>query len=183
MKRRPRLGLLGGSFNPVHIGHVLMARWAKEALRLDQVWLIPQAESADGKRLAPMVARWKALNRALKGERGLFASDVDLRLGGISRTVETLRQLRYELGPRPEFTWILGQDQALQLPHWQEAEALPELCHFSYFQRAQAQPVPKRIHIGFRCSAIYSPSIEISSTWIRQQKAASSRPDLALISS
>lgn len=178
-KDPPRIGLFGGSFDPVHVGHLLLARWAREALRLDEVWLIPQAQSADGKRLAPAPARWRALNAALKREAGLWASDVDLRLGGVSRTVETLRQLIYEHGPAVEWTWLLGQDQALRLPQWSEAECLPALCRFSYFHRSNAEAVPKSIHTRFRCSAIQVPSIEISSSWIRLQKRAGKSVDLA----
>jgi nicotinate-nucleotide adenylyltransferase len=181
MKRALRLGLLGGSFDPVHIGHILLARWAREILRLDEVWLIPQAASADGKRLTPMVRRWKELQRALRGEAGLRACDVDLRLGGVSRTVETLRQLRYELGPGPQFIWLLGQDQALRLPQWQEARDLPKLCDFSFFQRPGEAPVPKIIHKRFRLSAINVPRIDISSTWIRQQRQVGMQVDLAKV--
>jgi nicotinate-nucleotide adenylyltransferase len=176
---KPRIGLFGGSFDPVHVGHVLLARWARQALRLDEVWLIPQAQSADGKRLTPMVRRWKNLERALRGEAGLRACDVDLRLGGVSRTVETLRQLRYELGPGPRFTWLLGQDQALRLPQWMEADELPKLCALSYFKRAGAPGLTARIQGRFRCNAIDSPSIEISSSLIRQQEQAGKSLDLA----
>jgi len=180
MKRRPpQIGLFGGSFDPVHVGHVLLARWARESLGLDEVWLIPQAASADGKRLAPMLWRWRGLQRALRGEEGLSACDVDLRLGGVSRTVETLRQLRYELGPEPRFTWLLGQDQALRLPLWWEADELPKLCALSFFKRPSAPDLPAGIQRRFRCFAIKSPSIEISSSLIRQQEQAGKRLDLA----
>jgi nicotinic acid mononucleotide adenylyltransferase len=146
---------------------------------LDEVWLIPQAQSADGKKLSPAPQRWRAVNAALKREVGLRAHDVDLRLGGVSRTVETLRQLFYEHGSSVEWTWLLGQDQALRLPQWSEAECLPALCRFSYFQRAGAPVVPKSIHTRFRCSALNVPSIEISSSWIRQQAQARMVADLA----
>jgi nicotinate-nucleotide adenylyltransferase len=178
--RRPRLGLMGGSFDPVHVGHILLARWAREALGLDELWLLPQAASADGKKLSSMVKRWRALDGALSGEDGLRACDVDLRLGGVSRTVETLRQLRYELGPKPEFTWILGQDQVLRLPQWLEAEELPQLARFAYFKRAGVSAVPKSIHSRFHCAILDCPGVELSSTWIRQQRQAGKEVDLAL---
>jgi nicotinate-nucleotide adenylyltransferase len=174
------LGLLGGSFDPVHIGHVLLARWARQQLRLDEVWLLPQAESADGKRLAPAAQRVKALRRALRGELGLKCCDVDLRLGGVSRTVETLRQLRRELGPAPRFIWLLGADQVLRLPAWRKADHLPELCDLKFFARPGMAPIPKPIHSRFRLSAISVPSIGISSSWIREQRQVGKMVDLAL---
>ena len=174
-----RIGLFGGSFDPLHVGHILLGRWAREALRLDEVWFVPQAQSADGKQLSSALRRWRALEAALKREHALRACDVDLRLGGVSRTVETLRQLQYENGPGVEWTWLLGQDQALRLPTWLEAEALPKLCKFSFFVRPGVAPVPKSIHTRFRCSAIQVPSIEISSSWIRLQAQARKKIDLA----
>jgi len=179
LKAHPRIGLYGGSFDPIHVGHVLLARWAREALALDEVWLIPQAQSANGKKLSPAPQRWRGVNAALKREAGLRASDVDLRLGGVSRTIETLGQLIYEHGSHVEWTWLLGQDQALRLPTWSESQHLPALCRFSYFTRAGAPAVPKSIHTRFRCSAIQVPSIEISSSWIRLQKSAGKSADLA----
>lgn len=183
MKRAPRrLGIFGGSFDPVHIGHVLLARWAREALRLDEVWLLPQAQSADGKRLSPPASRWQHLQRALRAEPGLRACALDLQLGGVSRAVDSLRALRRQLGPRTDFTWLLGQDQARRLPLWKEAGRLPKLTRFVYFPRPGGAPIPKSVHTSFRLSAIHSPSIEISSSRIRAEKKAGKRLDLAEIS-
>jgi len=179
MPRPHRVGLLGGSFDPVHIGHVLLARWARRALRLDEVWLVPQSQSADGKRLSPMLARWRAVQRAVKGEVGLRACDVDLRLGGVSRTIETLRQLHFEHGSTVRWTWLLGQDQALRLPQWQEAAALPALANFAYFFRPGCRSIPKSVHTRFRTTAILVPSIDISSSRIRHQSHPVMAMDLA----
>ncbi|MGH7442740.1 MAG: nicotinate (nicotinamide) nucleotide adenylyltransferase [bacterium] len=157
------LGLFGGSFNPVHSGHVLLARLARETLGLDEVWFIPCHRSADGKKLAPGPLRLRWLKMALRGESGLKASDVELRRGGLSRTVDTLSELRLRLGPLTRFTLLLGQDQALRLPAWKEAQALPALCRLAVFRRPG---VPARA-LRFKARLVRAPLFEVSSSEIR----------------
>jgi nicotinate-nucleotide adenylyltransferase len=174
------IGLFGGSFNPAHIGHVLLARWARAALRLDEVWLLPCAQSADGKKLAPAAARLRVLRAALKGERGLKICGLDLERGGVSRAVDTLRALRAGAGPQARYTWLLGQDQALRLPRWKEARALPALAGFAYFSRRSAPAIPMAIHRRFRLKAVVVPSIEISSSLIRHENKGKKRVTLGV---
>ncbi len=158
------LGILGGSFNPVHSGHVLLARVARRSLGLDEVWLIPCARSADGKRLAPGDLRMRWLKAALRGEEGLRASGLELRRGGVSRTVDTLRELRVRLGGGVRLTLLLGQDQFLRLPEWKEARTLPGLCRLAVFSRPG---VPAGAPAGFRARRVRAPLLDISSSGIR----------------
>lgn len=159
------LGLFGGSFNPVHTGHVLLARYAREALKLDEIWFIPCASSADGKNLAPGALRLRWLRKVLKGEGGLKASDIELKRGGVSRTVDTLRELREKLGPAVKFTVLMGQDQAHRIASWKEAEQLPRLCRLAVFGRSG---VLKREAKGFRMKHLNAPLSQISSSEIRE---------------
>jgi nicotinate-nucleotide adenylyltransferase len=160
------LGLLGGSFNPVHSGHVLLARHAREALKLDEVWLIPCAASADGKALAPGALRLRWIRKALRGEEGLKASAVELKRGGVSRTIDTLRELRSKLGPAVKFTVLLGQDQALRLPGWKDAREIPDLARLAVFRRpGLKEQMPKAFHALF----VSAPLFEISSSEIRSR--------------
>ncbi|HTB23471.1 MAG TPA: nicotinate (nicotinamide) nucleotide adenylyltransferase [bacterium] len=164
MKPPRSLGLFGGSFNPVHSGHLVLAREARKTLRLDEVWFIPCARSADRKALAPGALRLGWLKKALRGQEGLKACDLELKRGGISRTIDTLRELRECLGPQVEFTLLLGQDQALRLPQWKEADALPTLCRLAVFRRpGVAGAVPK----GFKFQEVKAPILGISSSEIR----------------
>lgn len=157
--RAKRLGLFGGSFNPVHTGHVLLARYALEQLGLDGVLFMPCARSADGKKLAPGALRLAWLKKALRGEAGMRASGLELERGGVSRTVDTLRQL-HELQPQTEWTLLMGADQAARLKTWKESGALPKLARLAAFARP-GQKVPAKM---FRITA---PSLEISSSEIR----------------
>lgn len=168
-----RLGLLGGSFDPVHKGHLALAESARALLRLDQVWLIPCAASADGKRLALAKARLAWLEKALEGKPGLAAWDGELRRGGGSRTIDTLRQLKRELGPGVKLFLILGADQVERLPHWKEAGRLQAYCSLAAFRRAGSRPrAPK----GFRVRWLDVPLRGESSTAIRVALAAGKWP-------
>lgn len=160
-----RLGVFGGSFDPVHVGHLLLARRALEQLRLDEVWLIPCARSADGKRLAPGEMRLRWLRRALRGQAGLRASDLELRRGGVSRSVDTLRELRQRLGAGVALTLCLGQDQAAALPRWKEPWSIAGLARLAVFGRGGQARLPK----GFSGTLVKGPELDISSNEIRSR--------------
>jgi nicotinate-nucleotide adenylyltransferase len=167
------LGLLGGSFNPVHNGHLALAESARALLHLDQVWLIPCAGSADGKPLAPGRLRLAWLKAALKDAEGLRAWDGELKRGGVSRTIDTLRQLRREQGPDVALTLLLGADQVARLASWKEAGKLATLARLAAFRRAGTHPrAPK----GFRVQWLDTPLQAASSTAIRAALAAGNRP-------
>src|SRR5258706_12647383 len=91
-----RLGLLGGSFNPIHHGHLTVAARAAEAAKLDRVLFLPAAVSPlkNGRDLASATDRWAMLRLALRGNPLFEASDLELRRGGTSYTIDTLRDLR-----------------------------------------------------------------------------------------
>jgi nicotinate-nucleotide adenylyltransferase len=116
--RRARIGLLGGSFNPAHAGHLHVARTALRALRLDQVWLMvspgnplkPQAG------MAPFAARLASARRIADGVR-IVATAIEAKLG-TRLTWKTLGLLG-ERFPRARFVFVIGADNLLQLPRWQ----------------------------------------------------------------
>lgn len=157
------LGVFGGSFNPVHSGHILLARHAKTALKLDAVWFVPCFRSADGKALAPPALRLKWLNLALDGEEGLEACDMELRRGGLSRTVDTLRALRESYGPALRLTLLLGQDQARRFSTWKEADRIPGLARLAVFRRPGVEAGPKDL----RARTLQAPLFDVSSSGIR----------------
>jgi nicotinate-nucleotide adenylyltransferase len=112
-----RIGLLAGSFNPAHAGHLHVARVALRALRLDQVWLLVSPGNPLKPRagMAPFAERLAGVRRLVDGVR-LRASDAERRLGA-RFTHRTLARLR-ALHPRDRFVLILGADNLLQLPRW-----------------------------------------------------------------
>jgi nicotinate-nucleotide adenylyltransferase len=160
-----RLGLLGGSFNPIHHGHLITATRAAEAVKLDRVLFIPAAVSPlkNGGDLAPAKDRWTMLRLALKGN-GLFgASDLELRRGGLSYTIDTLRELRQRT--KAELYWILGSDAARLLPKWKSIDDVRRLATFIIVTRP-GDRVPRKMP---KDRIVKAPLLEISSSEIRER--------------
>jgi nicotinate-nucleotide adenylyltransferase len=117
-RRRRRIGLLGGSFNPAHAGHRHVARAVRRALRLDEVWLLVSPGNPLKPRagMAPLPARLASARAIADGWR-IIATDIEAALG-TSYTVETLAALRRRF-PRARFVFVIGADNLVQLPRWQ----------------------------------------------------------------
>lgn len=115
--RRRRIGLLGGSFNPAHEGHLHVARMALRALRLDEVWLLvsPGNPLKPAKGMAPLAERLASARRIADGRR-IVATDIE-RLLGTRFTADTLTLLRRRF-PRARFAFVVGADNLVQLPRW-----------------------------------------------------------------
>ena len=160
-----RLGLLGGSFNPIHHGHLITATRAAEAVKLDRVLFIPAAVSPlkNGHDLAPARIRWAMLRAALRGNPIFEACDLELRRGGVSYTVDTLRELQSRTKAR--LFWILGTDAARLLPRWKSINEVRRLAEFIIVSRPGDRGFPKRPkdHI------VKAPLLEISSSEIRRR--------------
>jgi len=134
----PRLGLLGGTFDPVHIGHLALARTARDHLRLDELRLIPTGASwqKSGVEASP-AQRLDMLRLAVGDERALRVDDRETRRTGPSYTIDTLAELRAELGPRTALILILGSDQLRNLATWHRWRELLDLAHIACTQREQ----------------------------------------------
>lgn len=122
-RRRARIGLLGGSFNPGHAGHRHVAEQAIRALQLDQVWLLvsPGNPLKPARGMAPFAARLASARRIADGVR-VLATDVEARIG-TRYTVETLARLHRRF-PRARFVLLMGADNLTQLPRWKRWRAL-----------------------------------------------------------
>lgn len=189
-----RIGILGGSLDPVHFGHLGVARSVADALGLDRVLLMPAAQAplrdsnvrAGGADRAEM-ARLAVADLAMRtGERRLEVDETELRRGGVSYTADTLRALR-ATRPGDEFTWIVGADQLAQLARWREQEALARLADWAAYARPGHawEPLPESMRSGFRVrrvdalpGALWSiSSSEIRSRLARGESVAGMLPD------
>lgn len=135
-----RLGVYGGSFNPVHKGHLHMARAAFAALGLDRLEFVPVGEHPlkPGKTMLPFCARLHLLHLALACEPGVAVSAVENAMAGPSYTLQTLR-LYEALRPGCERWFLLGAEDLLAFPKWREAEKLVRYANLAVFPRGRAR--------------------------------------------
>ncbi len=164
---RPRIGVLGGSFDPVHLGHLTIARDARERMGLDRVVFMPAAHAPLKEREPGLAAplRVELLRAALASEPGMEVSTLELERGGTSYTIDTARALR-RLHPEAELFWIIGADQAARLADWREIGALAELVEFIVLDRPG---VPAPTAGPARLHRLEGHRIEISSSEIRRR--------------
>ena len=126
-----RIGLFGGSFNPIHFGHLRAAEEVREAMALDLVYFIPAAQPPHKPqdRLAPPDHRLHMVQLATKGNRHFMVSDAEIRRGGRSFTVDTVRNFHETTRGRPEFFLLIGMDQFAELETWKDCDELAGLCN------------------------------------------------------
>ena len=125
-----RLGIFGGSFDPVHYGHLLLAETCREACRLDEVWLIPAAVPPHkrDREISPARQRIDMLELALAGNDHLRVSTLEIDRGGVSYTVDTLRAIKDDR-PAADLFFLMGADSLRDLSTWREPA---EICRLAY---------------------------------------------------
>lgn len=132
-----RLGLLGGAFNPVHNGHLTIARQTREALGLDRILFIPTGDPPhkQAKSLTPAEHRYEMVRLAVESDPFLAVSDIELRRPGKSYSIDTVRSLQREYGPQTSLFFLIGLDAFLQVSTWREPAALLQACSFVVLSR------------------------------------------------
>jgi nicotinate-nucleotide adenylyltransferase len=176
-----RVGILGGTFNPPHIGHLVCAQEARDQLGLDRVLLMParvpphkDVDADPGPQ-----ARLELCRLAAAGDDGLQVSDLELGREGPSYTVDTLRAL-HERSPEDELTFIVGGDMAASLPSWREPREVLRLARVAVAERGEARhrdlgAALDPLHDGTRVVTFTMPRLDLSSTDIRR-RVAEGRP-------
>jgi nicotinate-nucleotide adenylyltransferase len=178
---RQRIGLFGGTFDPIHMGHLLIAEAAREQLRLDQVRFIPAAtaphkleqQATDGKQ------RLEMIRLAIGGHPQFTSDDRELRRGGTSYTVDTLAEIKQEL-PEAELFFLIGSDSLDELHTWREPRRICELAFLAVIARG-GHPAPDLLklreflpesqHADLTGHLVTMPQMEISSRDIRKRLA------------
>jgi nicotinate-nucleotide adenylyltransferase len=138
-----RIGLYGGSFDPIHNGHVLVGQAALEELQLERLFFIPAARSPfkPEQQPAPCELRLAMIRLALAGRTDCEVDDVEIQRGGTSFTVDTVRYFSQRF-PGAKLFYLVGADNVSGLPKWREAEALAQLAEFVVIPRPGDTPVP-----------------------------------------
>lgn len=165
-----KIGFLGGSFDPVHLGHLCAAQDAFEQMKLDRVVFIPasQAPLKPDSVKAPANMRLAMLRAAIEDRAAFDICDWEIRRGGVNYTVDTLRYLRAEYANDRLF-WIIGTDQLARLDKWKNAAELVQLVEFICLDRPgydvqEPPPLP-----GLRLFRCPGHRLEISSTELRER--------------
>ena len=138
--------ILGGTFDPVHLGHLHAARRARAALRIPDVTLLLAARP--GHRAAPLAGirdRWRMLRLATRCDAGLLASDLEVVRPGPSYTVDSLQGL----GGGEPLVWLIGRDALADVPTWHRAGELASLCHLVVLDRPGADASAPLVPQGF----------------------------------
>ncbi|MBX7101333.1 MAG: nicotinate-nicotinamide nucleotide adenylyltransferase [Myxococcaceae bacterium] len=163
-----KVALLGGSFNPPHVGHLMAALYARTALGFDEVWLVPSFHHPFHKPLAPFADR-VALCGAMTADVGpwLKVCEAERDVGGEGRTIELLEYLLpRNAGTR--FSLVIGSDIVRDLPSWKAFDRIEQLVDVVVLQRA-----------GFPEARAVGPALaQVSSTELRERLARRDRPEL-----
>lgn len=177
-----RVGIFGGSFNPIHQGHLLLAECCRESAQLDQVLFLPAAVSPlkQDRPLAAAKQRIEMIELAIGGHQPFELSTLEIDRGGISYTVDTLRTLTAQR-PADEWFFLLGADSIRDLPRWREPAEICRLATLLVVRRGGLPPVDYDVlspfvsverRDYFRSLEVEMPLMEISSTDLRQRIAA-----------
>lgn len=172
-----RIGIMGGTFDPVHNGHLAIARSVAEQLELDRVLFIPTGNPnfKQGVKLAPAADRAHMVGLAIADDP-LFELDLrEVERSGITYTADTLEELTAQYDGAHLF-FIMGTDSALMLPEWRRAERVAQLCTVIIAQRPgqSTQRVRDALAaspVGFDVIYLDVPQVDVSSTQVREQIA------------
>lgn len=162
-----RIGFFGGTFNPIHMGHLAIAQMAQEAFKLDKVIFIPSHQPPH-KNIAPLALakdRYKMVKLATAGNDYFEVSDVETLRDGKSYTIDTLRHFRKIYSSKAKLFFIVGGDSFSTLPKWKNIDEILKLVTFIVVNRPGCYAPKKNIkHL-----TVTKPGIDISSSYLRNR--------------
>ena len=163
-----RIGLYGGSFDPVHLGHLLVAQAALEEMRLDRIYFIPAAQSPfkPERKLTSDKMRLQMLRTALAGRTQCEVDPQELERGGVSYSIDTVREYRKRFAGA-ELFYLIGGDHVAQLPKWRDANELAQRVTFLVIPRP-GEPA-QEVAAPFRAEYLKGFPIAVSASQIRER--------------
>ena len=164
-----RIGILGGTFNPIHIGHLAMAQRACDALKLDRVIFVPSnlPPHKNDKNVISGRDRLVMVRLAISGNKQFDVSDFEVNRLGKSYSINTAIYLR-EHFPGAKLFFIIGQDSLAMLSQWRLIQDLIKIVNFVVVNR----PGVKQARSPIKVQTIHMPNLDISSSYVRKQIAA-----------
>lgn len=172
-----KIGLLGGTFDPIHIGHLVTADYVMNHLQLEQVIFIPTGSPPhkNSSNIAKAKDRYIMTILATSDNPKFMVSDIEVNRCDISYTIDTLKELHKIYGENVEFYFIVGTDAVADIPSWENASGLLRYCHFVAATRPGFDSTVEKVIDFFGVDGVNcihqldTPELEISSTDIRQR--------------
>ncbi|WP_423189684.1 nicotinate-nucleotide adenylyltransferase [Alkalibacterium sp. f15] len=162
---RRKVGILGGTFNPPHLGHLIIAEQVKNQLGLEKVMFLPSANPPHKKEKKTIDAKHRIamIHESIKDNEGFSIEEIEIRRGGKSYTYDTIVQLK-EMNPDIEFYFIIGADMVEDLKNWYKIDGLLQIVQFVAVNRPYHS-----LDTSYPVIAVDVPNIDISSSLIRQK--------------
>lgn len=162
-----RIGILGGTFNPLHIGHVLIAQTVFEKLGLDEVIFVPcnLPPHKSGKNVIACKDRFRMVQLAIEDFEKFRVSDYEIKQGGKSYTHTTIKYFKDVYPAQTKFYFVMGEDHLSSLHKWKKIDDLLKMVKFVVVSR----PGKKTQHPDIKVRSIVMPEMNVSSTYIRQR--------------
>ncbi len=173
-----KIGILGGTFNPVHNGHLIVAEAVREQVRLDRVLFIPAGTPPHKsiKEVAPADHRYAMVKCAIESNACFEASHIEIDRAGYTYSIDTLASLKAIYTEKTEFYFIIGADVVPELVTWKDSDRVLEMCRFIAVLRPGNGKEAFKLHIDELTSrkqakiiTVEAPLIDISSTTIRER--------------
>ena len=173
------IGVLGGTFDPIHVGHLILAEEARELLNLDEILFIPAGQPwlKNSRNILPVTHRVEMVSRAIAGNKYFKLSTLEVDHPGDSFTVDTMEVLNRLYPTGTEFFFIIGQDSLQTFPSWKNPARLLQLCRLVVMDRPLIPPLDLPMleqaapGITRRMIQLHMPGVDISSTDIRERIA------------
>jgi len=162
-----KIGLFFGSFNPVHVGHMIIANYVLENTPLEKIWMVVSPHNPHKKRktLAKDHDRLHLVRLAINDNKDIFASDIEFSLPRPSYTIDTLAYLE-EKFPNYAFSLIMGSDNLISLPRWKNYEQIIDRYDIIVYNRPNYEDAELKSHE--RVTFLEAPLLNISSSYIRR---------------
>jgi nicotinate-nucleotide adenylyltransferase len=166
------LGIFGGTFDPPHHGHLIVASHVREAMNLDRIMFVPAAVPPHkrGRQISPGAVRLAMVEAAVKGDPYCVASSIELDRGGVSYTIDTVRALREKM-PSTRLSVLIGMDNLIDFESWREPEAILREASVVVMTRPGYAPGPDDLAVLGQMHLCAVPHIDIAGREIRRRVA------------